>query len=39
MTKAQYIERITQLLERCNCENILYYIMRFLEKMEGGEAA
>ena len=39
MTKAQYIAKITRLLKRCNCESTLYYIMRFLEKMDGGEAA
>ena len=33
MTKDQYIEEITQLLEQCHEEKILYYIMSFLKKM------
>lgn len=33
MDKAKYIERINRLLEKCNDEKVLYYIMRFLESM------
>ena len=33
MTKEQYIHEIATLLEQCNEEQILYYIMSFLKKM------
>lgn len=32
MTKAEYIERITELLNRCNDKSLLHLIMRLLEK-------
>ena len=32
MTKAEYIERITELLNRCNDHSLLHLIMRLLEK-------
>lgn len=33
MSKEQYIAAITQLLEQCNEEKVLYYVQTFLEKM------
>lgn len=33
MSKAEYIKAINQLLDKCCEEKVLYYIMRFLEKI------
>lgn len=33
MTKEQYISEISNLMEMCNDEKILYYIMKLLKEM------
>lgn len=33
MDKAQYIQEIVELLEKCNDEKIWYFVMTFLKEM------